>query len=179
MQTSGKAKYIDIMNIKKNKGFSTIELFVTISVLGIFLVIIYPIFSYSRKASNTMNNLDVYHDVRRIDQVIFDDLKLGSGIVYPPRPDDYGETDWYNQLIFRNHLNQTIMIYVNKNDKLLMFNYDNVKGNTLSLGKIIGSHIKEFKVRRHGSSVVEYRISFEIEKKDFVITNRVTLVNVL
>lgn len=165
--------------MNKKKGFSTIELFVTISVLGIFLVIIYPIFSYSRKASNTMSKLDVYHDVRRIDQVIFDELKLGSGILYPPRPDDYGESDWYNQLIFRNHLNQTIMVYVNKKDNLLLFNYDNVKGNTLSLGKNIGNHIKEFKVRRHGSSVIEYRISFEIEKKEFVITNRVTLINVL
>lgn len=165
--------------MNKKKGFSTIELFVTISVLGIFLVIIYPIFSYSRKASDTMSKLDVYHDVRKIDQVIFDELKLGSGILYPPRPDDYGESDWYNQLIFRNHLNQTIMVYVNKKDNLLLFNYDNVKGNTLSLGKNIGNHIKEFKVRRHGSSVIEYRISFEIEKKEFVITNRVTLINVL
>lgn len=165
--------------MNKKKGFSTIELFVTISILGIFLVIIYPIFSYSRKASDTMSKLDVYHDVRKIDQVIFDELKLGSGILYPPRPDDYGESDWYNQLIFRNHLNQTIMVYVNKKDNLLLFNYDNVKGNTLSLGKNIGNHIKEFKVRRHGSSVIEYRISFEIEKKEFVITNRVTLINVL
>lgn len=165
--------------MNKKNGFSTIELFVTISILGIFLVIIYPIFSYSRKASDTMSKLDVYHDVRKIDQVIFDELKLGSGILYPPRPDDYGESDWYNQLIFRNHLNQTIMVYVNKKDNLLLFNYDNVKGNTLSLGKNIGNHIKEFKVRRHGSSVIEYRISFEIEKKEFVITNRVTLINVL
>ena len=70
------------------------------------------------------------------------------------------------------------MLYVNKKNKLIIFNYDDVKGAYLSLGKPLGSNIKEFVVRRQGSSVIEYRLTFEIDKRDFVIANQVTLVNV-
>lgn len=167
------------MKNKRKSGFTLIELFIAIGVLGLFMVIVYPVLSYSKKAGETMNKLDVYHDVRRIDQDVFDELKLGCGILYPPKPENDMDEDWYHQLLFRNHLNQTIMLYVNKKDKLILFNYDNVKGNDLSLGKTLGSHVKDFVVRRHGSSVIEYKLTFEIEKKEFIVTNRVTLVNVL
>ena len=113
-----------------------------------------------------------------VDQGVFDELKFSSGVLYPP-PDQNGMvSDWYPQLVFRNHLNQVIMLYVNKKDKLIMFNYDNVTGSKLSLGKVLGSNVKEFLVRRDGSSVIEYKLTFEIDKKDFIVSNRVTLVNV-
>ncbi len=163
---------------KKRIGFTFIELCVAMTVLILLFIFVYPILSYSRSATNTMNKLDVYHDVRRVDQTVFSELKLGSGIMYPPNTDDGSVSDWYHQLVFRNHLNQIMMLYVNKDDKLILFNYDDVKGAYLSLGKTLGSNVKEFAVRRHGSSVVEYRLTFEIDKKDFVITNLVTLVNV-
>ena len=166
------------MNIKI-KGFTVIELVISVSVLGLFVLMIHPIFTYSKKAGETMSKLDVYHDIRRIDKEVFDELKLGSGILYPPKPEDYSSGEWYHQLVFRNHLNQTIMLYVNKQDKLVMFNYDNVKNSVLSLGRSIGSNIKEFSVKRQGSSVIEYRLVFVLDEKEFLISNRVAMVNVL
>jgi prepilin-type N-terminal cleavage/methylation domain-containing protein len=164
--------------INKKRGFTLIEIIIVLAVLGLVFAFISPILSFSKKSNETINKLDIYHDCRRIDQEVFSELKLGSGILYPPKIEDGLSGDWYPQLVFRNHLNQIIMLYVNKKDKLILFNYDNVKNGYLSLGKVLGSKIKDFSVRRHGSSVVEYRLTFEINKKDFVITNKVTLVNV-
>lgn len=165
-------------NKNKNKGFTLVEILITFAVIGLLFTFIYPVISYSRQASNTMTKLDAYHDARRVDQEVFNELKFGAGILYPPINNNGLITDWFPQLVFRNHLNQVIMLYVNQNDKLIMFNYDNVNGSKLSLGKVLGSKVKEFVVRRHGSSVIEYKLSFEIEKKDFIVSNRVTLVNV-
>ncbi|MBP5468127.1 MAG: type II secretion system protein [Candidatus Riflebacteria bacterium] len=162
----------------KRKAFTLVELIIAFGVFALLLAFIYPILFYSRSANNTLTNLDVYHDVRRVDQAVFDELKLGSGVLYPPKPEQGIIGEWYPQLIFRNHLNQIIMLYVNKKNKLIIFNYDDVKGAYLSLGKPLGSNIKEFVVRRQGSSVIEYRLTFEIDKRDFVIANQVTLVNV-
>ena len=164
--------------MKNKKGFTLIELLIAIVIIGLIYTFIYPVLSYSRQASNTMTKLDVYHDARRVDQGVFDELKFSSGILYPPLNDNGNISDWYPQLIFRNHLNQVVMLYANKKDKLVLFNYDNVKGSKLSLGKILGSKVKEFVVRRDGSSVIEYKLTFEIEKKEFIISNRVTFVNV-
>lgn len=161
----------------KKNGFTLIEIIIVLTILCLVFAFISPILSFSKKSNETMNKLDIYHDCRRIDQEVFSELKLGSGILYPPK-EDGPSGDWYPQLVFRNHLNQIIMLYVNKKDKLILFNYDNVKNGYLSLGKVLGSKIKDFSVRREGSSVVEYRLTFEINKKDFVITNKVTLVNV-
>jgi hypothetical protein len=166
-------------NFKQNRiGFTIVEILIAFAVIGLIFSLIMPVLSYSKQASNTMNKLDVYHDARRVDQEVFDELKFSSGILYPPLDDSGSGNDWYPQLVFRNHLNQIVMLYTNKANKLVMFNYDNVKGTKLSLGKRLGSKVKEFVVCRHGSSVIEYKLTFEIDKKDFVISNRVTLVNV-
>ena len=166
------------MNNNKKTGITLIEILIAFAVIGLISSFIYPVLQYSRQATTTMTKLDAYHDARRVDQEVFNELKFGAGILYPPSHDLGLVTDWYPQLVFRNHLNQVIMLYVNKKDKLVMSNYDNVNGSKLSLGKILGSKVKEFVVRRHGSSVVEYKLTFEIDKKDFIISNRVTLVNV-
>ena len=164
--------------MKSKKGFTLIEVLMAIAVIGLIFSFIYPVISYTRQASKTMNKLDIYHDCRRVDQAVFDELKFSSGVLYPPVSSQGLVTDWFPQLCFRNHLNQVIMLYANRADKLVMFNYDNVKGTKLSLGKILGYKVKEFLVRRHGSSVIEYKLTFLIEKKEFIISNRVTLVNV-
>ena len=162
----------------KNRAFTLIEILIAFAVLGLIFSFIYPIISYSKQATKTMTKLDVYHDASRVDQGVFDELKFSSGVLYPPSNQNGLVSDWYPQLVFRNHLNQVIMLYVNKKDKLIMFNYDNVTGSKLSLGKVLGSNVKEFLVRRDGSSVIEYKLTFEIDKKDFIVSNRVTLVNV-
>ena len=167
------------MNKINKNGFTLIEVLIAFAVIGLIFSFIYPVIQYSRQATTTMTKLDAYHDARRVDQEVFNELKFGAGILYPPSHELGLVTDWYPQLVFRNHLNQIIMLYVNTKDKLIMFNYDNVKGSKLSLGKILGSEVKELVVRRNGSSVIEYKLTFEIEKKDFIISNRVTLVNVL
>ena len=164
---------------KKIKGFTLLEVLIATSILVLIIALMYPVFASSKQAGNLMNRLDTYHDTRRIDQEIFSELKFGTDILYPPKCDENLEGDWYHQLVFRNHLNQIIILYVNENDKLMIFNYDNVKNSYLSLGKPLDTNkIKDFSVRRKGSSVVEYRLTFDIGKKDFVVTNQVTLMNV-
>lgn len=148
------------------------------AVLGLLMIFILPIFSYSKKAGSTMNRLDSYHDIRRVDQEVSTELKLGSGILFPPKPDGATESEWYNQLIFRNSINQIQLIYVDEGNKLMLLNYDKLNGSYLAGGRRLGSNIKEFAVRRHGNSVVEYKMIYQVEKKDFTVTNRVALLNV-
>ncbi|MDD3377893.1 MAG: type II secretion system protein [Candidatus Riflebacteria bacterium] len=162
----------------KKIGITLIEILIAVAVLGLMMTFLLPIFSYSRRAGTTMNRLDVYHDIRKVDHAISGELKLGSGVLYPPKPAGDSTTDWYSQVIFRNHLNQVLMVYLNEQDKLVLFNYDDIKDSYLSLGRFLGSKVKDFAVRRHGNSVIEYKLTFEIEKQDFTISNRITLVNV-
>jgi prepilin-type N-terminal cleavage/methylation domain-containing protein len=165
------------MNNRK-LGFTLVEIMIGCAVFGLLLVFLLPIFSYSKRAGATMNRLDSYHDIRRVDQEVSTELKLGSGILFPPKPDGAGESEWYNQLIFRNSINQIQLIYVDESDKLMLLNYDKLKGSYLAGGRRLGSNIKEFSVRRHGNSVVEYKMIYEVEKRNFTTTNRISLLNV-
>lgn len=160
------------------KGFTLLELLLVLGFMALLMAFFYPVFSNTRKANETMARLDVYHDIRRIDQVIYEELKLSTGILYPPAPKNEARGDEYNQVIFRNHINHIFMLYLNKKDELILFNYDNVKDAHLSLGKTIGRNVKNFTVRRYGSSMLEYKLTFEINNKPFIISNKVTMLNV-
>ena len=162
---------------KTAKGFTIIEILVAIAVLSLVLLFIIPVFSYSRRASTTMNRLDSYHDVRRVDQEIASEIKFGSAILYPPRPTGSDAGEWHSQIIYRNSINQTQIIFVNEKDQLMMLNYDEILGSYLSNARLLGSSIKEFATRRHGNSVIEYKLCFEAEQREFAVSNRIALMN--
>lgn len=164
--------------IKKTKGFTIIEILVAIAVLSLIMLFVVPVFSYSRRATTTMTRLDSYHDVRRVDQEVSAEIKFGSAILYPTRPTAADAGEWHSQVVFRNSINQTQVIFVNDKDQLLLLNYDEVLGSSLSGARLLGSNIKEFLARRHGNSVIEYRLCFEAEGREFVVTNRIALMNV-
>jgi len=163
---------------RKTSGFTIIEILVAIAVLSLVLLFIIPVFSYSRRASSTMNRLDSYHDVRRVDQEIASEIKFGSAILYPPRPPGSNAGEWYSQIVYRNSINQTQIIFVNENDQLMMLNYDEIFGSYLSSARLLGNNIKEFVARRHGNSVIEYKLCFEAEQREFAVSNRIALMNV-
>lgn len=165
------------MNLQ-TKGFTVIEVLVAIAVISLIMLFIIPVFSYSRRATTTMNRLDSYHDVRRVDQEIASEIKFGSAILYPPRPAASGAGDWHSQIVYRNSINQTQVIFVNDKDQLMLLNYDDILGSYLSSARLLGSSIKEFMARRHGNSVVEYKLCFEANEREFAVTNRIALMNV-
>jgi len=160
------------------RGFTIIEILVAIAVLSLVLLFIIPVFSYSRRASTTMNRLDSYHDVRRVDQEIASEIKFGSAILYPPRPAGSDAGEWHSQIVYRNSINQTQIIFVNEKDQLMMLNYDEILGSYLSNARLLGNSIKEFAARRHGNSVIEYKLCFEAEQREFAVSNRIALMNV-
>jgi len=163
---------------KRVNGFTIIEILVAIAVLSLVLLFIIPVFSYSRRASTTMNRLDSYHDVRRVDQEIASEIKFGSAILYPPRPAGSDAGEWHSQIVYRNSINQTQIIFVNEKDQLMMLNYDEILGSYLSNARLLGKSIKEFAARRHGNSVIEYKLCFEAEQREFAVSNRIALMNV-
>lgn len=162
----------------KNPGFSLIEILIVVAVISLILLFIIPVLSYSRRASETMNRMDSYHDIRRIDQEIAAEIKFGSAILYPPHPGGTKAGEWFSQVIFRNSINQTQALFVNEENQLCLMNYDRIRGVNLAAPRILGSQLKEFSVRRHGSSVVEYRLTFATEQGDFSVTNRIAMMNV-
>ncbi len=166
-------------HLRKTKhGFSLIEILIVVAVMSLVLLFIIPVLSYSRRASDTMNRLDSYHDIRRIDQEIAAEIKFGSAVLYPPHPGNTNAGEWHSQVIFRNSINQTQALFVNEEDQLCLLNYDRIRGINLAAPRILGSQLKEFSVRRHGSSVVEYRLTFATEQGDFSVTNRIAMMNV-
>ncbi len=59
-----------------------------------------------------------------------------------------------------------------------MLNYDEILGSYLSSARLLGTSIKEFAARRHGNSVIEYKLCFEAEQREFAVSNRIALMNV-
>ena len=160
------------------KGFTIIELLVAIAIFTLLMLFIMPVFSYSRRATTMMNRLDSYHDIRRVDQEIAAEIKFGSAILYPPSPTATDAGEWHSQIVFRNSINQTQVIFVNDKDQLMLLNYDEIRGSYLSSAKLLGSNIKEFLARRKGSSVIEYKLCFEGDAREFAVTNQIALMNV-
>lgn len=160
------------------KGFTVIEILVAVAVFSLIMLFIMPVFSYSRRATATMARLDSYHDVRRVDQEIAAEIKFGSAILYPPRPAAANAGEWHSQIVFRNSINQTQVIFVNEKNQLLLLNYDEIVGSYLANAKLLGSNIKDFLARRHGNSVIEYKLCFDADGREFAVTNRIALMNV-
>ena len=161
-----------------SQGFTIIEILVAIAILSLVLMFIIPVFSYSRRATTTMSRLDSYHDVRRVDQEIASEIKFGSAILYPPRPDSSNAGEWHSQIVFRNSINQTQVLFINEKDQLMLLNYDKILGTYLAGARLLSSSIKEFAARRHGNSVIEYKLTFEADQREFAVTNRIALMNV-
>lgn len=168
----------DIVMHRQKQGFTIIEVLVAIAVFTLVMLFIIPVFSYSRRATTTMTRLDSYHDVRRVDQEIASEIKFGSAILYPPKPSGSNAGEWHSQIVYRNSLNQTQVIFVNEKNQLVLLNYDSLLGPYLSGARTLGSSIKEFLTRRHGNSVIEYKLCFEADQREFAVTNRIALMNV-
>lgn len=169
--------------MKNNKkAVTTVEIMIGAVILSLMLLFVVPILSYSRKANSTMQRLDSYHDIRRVDQEIASEMKFGSAVMYPPRPDSTDDSvaasDWYSQVIFRNAMNQVMVLFVNESDQLVMLNYDELRGASLAAARTLANRIKGFAVRRHGNSVVEYRLAFDAEGREFAVTNKISMLNV-
>lgn len=163
---------------KEKRAFTIIEILIAVAVLSLVLLFIIPVFSYSRKATTTMNRLDSYHDIRRVDQKLASEIKFGSAVLYPPRPPGSDAGEWYSQVVFRDSINQTQIIFLDDKNQLMLLNYDDIVGTYLSSAKRLGSGVKEFSTRRHGASVIEYKLVFETEQREFTVSNRIALMNV-
>lgn len=139
-----------------------------------------PIFNLTRRGDSTMKRLDTYHHVRRINLELAAELKLASGILFPPGPDfATGAGPWVSQLVSRNSVHQALGMFVGEKDQLVLYNFDKIRQGKIAGGRVLATKVKSFQVRRHGSAVVEYSLSFEQDRQDFTATNRITLMNVL
>lgn len=170
-----------IIKVSNKNAFTVVELMVAVAIISLLLLFFVPVVSYVRRVDSTMERLDSYHDIRRVDQIIASKLKFGTEIIYPPRRASYFASSpgpWYPQTVFRNSLNQTVVLFVDNNDRLMMLNYDNVSGGQIAPGRVLANRIKGFSVRRYGNSVLEYRLAFDADNREFSVTNKISMLNV-
>lgn len=166
------------MTKRNNKlGFTIIEILVVLVILSTIMLMLMPVFSYSRKTVDTMNRLDVYHDTRKISHEINSTLKLATAVIYP---DTGAKNTWRNCVIFRNPMNQVIIIYVNDKDNLMAINYDKIRNGKVVTGKTVATGIKEFQVRRKESNLIEYRVKLNaVNNNELEFSGMVNLANLI
>ncbi|MEW6708426.1 MAG: type II secretion system protein [Candidatus Riflebacteria bacterium] len=139
----------------KKKAFTIVELLVAIVILTTLMLMLMPVFSYSKKTVDTMNRLDVYHDTRKISHEINSTLKLSTEVIFP----EAGMPNtWRSCVIFRNPLNQVFIIYISDKSDLISINYDRIRNGKVATGKVLATGIREFAVRRVESNLLEYKV---------------------
>ena len=163
--------------MKNSRAFTIIEFLVAVALLSLLLLILMPVFTYSRKSVNTMNRLDVYHDVRKVSYSINSSLKLATDVIYP---DPSSKHSWKNSAIFRDSLNQIFIFYVNDKNRLVLINYDEIHNGKVVNGRSIAGNVKSFQVRRRESNLIEYKICLTAKgNKDLEFSGMVNLANLI
>jgi type II secretory pathway pseudopilin PulG len=154
-----------------------IELLVAIALLSLLMLLLMPVFSYSRKSVDTMNRLDVYHDVRKVTYAVNSSIKLATEVIYP---DPSSKHSWKNSVIFRDSLNQLFIFYVNDKNRLVLINYDDIYNGKVVNGRTIAGNVKSFQVRRRETNLIEYKICLTAKgNKDLDISGMVNLANLI
>ena len=164
---------------KRSYGYTIIEVLIVCIILSILFFMMTPVFFYPKKTEEIEKRLDIYHDSRKVNHAIELSIKLASGISFPS--DKYiGKKEWFHQIIFRNYLQQTIVIFLNKKNELMELNYDQILNNKLMSWKRLGSNIDSFQVRRPTSNAIEIRITFKLPNKGkYRVSSFINLINVL
>lgn len=163
--------------MKSIRGFTIIELLVVIALISLLLLLLMPVFTYSRKSVDTMNRLDVYHDVRKVTYAINSSIKLATEVIYP---DPSSKHSWKNSIIFRNSLNQIYIFYVSDKNRLVLINYDDIHDGKVVKGRTIAGNVKTFRVRRGETNLIEYKICLTAKgNKELEISGMVNLANLI
>jgi prepilin-type N-terminal cleavage/methylation domain-containing protein len=165
------------MNKQQSKGFTIIEILVALVILTTLMLMLMPVFSYSRKTVSTMNKLDIYHETRKIGHELNSSLKLATEVIFP---DPEAKHSWKNCVIFRNPLNQVIICYVNDKSQLVAINYDQIRRGKVIGGKTIATGVESFRVNRKESNLIEFKVNLKTETgKALEFAGMVNLANLI
>ncbi len=158
-------------------AFTIIEILVALVILTTIILMLMPVFTYSRKTVDTMNRLDVYHDTRKISHEINGTLKLATEVIFP---DTSSKHSWRGCIIFRNPMNQVLIFYLNDRKDLVVINYDRIRNGKVVRGKTIAGNVENFQVRRKESNLIEYRVKLSAQgSKDLEFTGMINLANLI
>lgn len=163
----------------KNTGFTIVELLIVIILLSLLFFMMTPVFFFPKKTNNIMKRLDIYHKSRQINHSINLRIKLAYDVNFPPNH-SIGKKEWFHQIVFRNYLQQTIIICLNDNHELVEINYDKITDDKLSRWKSLGKNVDSFKVRRPSSNVIELKITYLLpNKKTYTVSTYINLINII
>lgn len=159
------------------KAFTMTEIMITAVIFIMIIILLMPVFTYSRKSVETMNRLDVYHDIRMISQEINSSLKLATQVIFP---DTSSKNSWRGCIIFRNPINQLLIFYLNDQKDLVLTNYDRIRNGKVVRGKTIARNVESFQVRRKESNLLEYRVKLSSQgSKGLEFTGIINLGNLI
>lgn len=165
------------MTKKKMNGFTIIEMLVALVILTTLMLMLMPVFTYSRKTVDTMNRLDTYHDTRKISHEINSTLKLATEVIFP---DTAAKHSWRGCVIFRNPTNQVLIFYVNDDKNLVLINYDRIRKGKVLRGKKIASGVEDFRIRRKETNLLEYQVKLSAQgNKDLEFSGMINLANLI
>lgn len=167
----------------KKSGFTVLEVVVSIVLFVVVLAMLSPVFKYSRSTVTTMNRLDTYHDSRNINYSIANELKYSTGVLFPKSTaEGEGSGAWSHQLIFRNSINQIVLLYINDLSRLVAINYDQLKNKKFIKGRILADNVIDFLVRRPYANLVEFQVKLkqkdqQDKDREFSVSNKVNITN--
>lgn len=162
---------------QQKSGFTIIEILVVLVILSTLMLMLMPVFTYSRKTVDTMNRLDIYHDTRKISHEINSTLKLATEVIFP---DASMKHSWRGCVIFRNPMNQVLIFYLNDKKNLVAINYDRISKGKVVRGKTIATGVEEFMIRRKESNLLEYKVKLSAQgNKDLEFSGMINLANLI
>lgn len=131
------------------------------------------VFFWAQKSLNVTQKIDNLQDLRLASIHINHELSYGNRILFPPVS---GKT--YNQILYKNERNELMVIFLDKDSRLNLMNYENYKGGDKSGLKIIAKNALEFIVERPDDHLIKYSVRITDEQNvENLIANAVKMRN--
>jgi Tfp pilus assembly protein FimT len=150
-------------------GVTLVEILVGVALLGLLLVGLKFAIRLNRSAMTSMEKTDLTARLRNSSIIIGRALSLATEFLYPAQVSQ----NFAHQIIFRNHRNEIVAIFVTDQNVLSMYNY-----TTDQLLEITPSTLS-FKSRLVKDNLMEYRIEIKRDQYHFVIQNQLSTCNTL
>ncbi len=159
--------------MRRRSGFTFTELMVWAILFALFMGLAGGIFWWSRRSLASVQRLEGFQDLRLSAFRVAEELSYGVRVLFPPIDDKV-----YHQLVFRNHRNEVVVIFLDQAGRLVMLDYEKFKHGDQQGRRILSDRAIEFGVERPDNHLVKFHVRIKDEKDvEFVLANAVKMRN--
>jgi prepilin-type N-terminal cleavage/methylation domain-containing protein len=150
-------------------GFTMIEILVGTAILVLILGFFSVAVKWSKKSGKAVEKTELTSKLRNCSVLLAKQLYLATEFLYPADV----STEFVNQVIFKNNLNEIVAIFLNDAGKVSLYNY-----STDEYEEIVPYTIN-FKGRLTDKKLIQYMIDIEKDEYRFTLQNELSTCNTL